>query len=34
LGCTGLIMLMLGILAVIMRERLVKIGERFSDWNA
>jgi hypothetical protein len=34
LGCTGLIMLMLGILAVIMRERLVRIGERFSDWNA
>jgi hypothetical protein len=34
LGCTGLIMLMLGILAVIMRERLVRIGERFSNWNA
>jgi len=34
IGCTGLILLMLGILAVIMRERLKQISERFSDWGA
>lgn len=33
-GCTGILMLLLGTLAVIQRERLVRIGERFSDWNA
>lgn len=34
IGCTGIILLMLGILAVIMRDRLKQIGERFSDWGA
>ena len=34
IGCTGLLLLMLGILAVIMRDRLKQIGERFSDWGA
>ncbi|MBN1450274.1 MAG: hypothetical protein JW963_04590 [Anaerolineales bacterium] len=34
IGCTGLILLMLGILAVIMRERLKQISERFGDWGA
>ena len=34
IGCTGLILLLLGILAVIMRDRLKQIGERFSDWTA
>jgi hypothetical protein len=34
IGCTGLMLLSLGILAVVMRERLKQIGERFSDWGA
>jgi archaellum biogenesis protein FlaJ (TadC family) len=34
IGCTGLLLLMLGIAAVIMRDRLKQIGERFSDWQA
>jgi hypothetical protein len=34
IGCTGFILLMLGILAVIMRDRLKQISERFSDWSA
>jgi len=34
IGCTGLILLMLGILAVVMRERITKMGERLGDWNA
>ena len=34
IGCTGLILLMLGIFAVIMRERLKQISERFNDWGA
>jgi hypothetical protein len=34
IGCTGLTLLMLGILAVIMRERLKQISERFGDWGA
>ena len=33
-GCTGILMIVLGTLAVIQRERLVRISERFSDWNA
>jgi len=33
-GCTGVILLALGILAVIMRERITKLGERLSDWKA
>ena len=34
IGCTGLLLLMLGILAVIMRDRLKQISERFNDWGA
>jgi len=34
IGCTGILMILLGTLAVIQRERLVRISERFSDWNA
>jgi hypothetical protein len=34
IGCTGLLLLMLGILAVIMRDRLKQISERFSSWGA
>ena len=34
IGCTGLLLLMLGIAAVIMRDRLKQISERFSDWGA
>jgi len=34
IGCTGIILLMLGILAVIMRERIKELGDRFSDWKA
>jgi hypothetical protein len=34
IGCTGIVMLGFGILAVIMRERITKLGERLSAWNA
>lgn len=34
IGCTGIILLMLGILAVVMRERITRLGERLSDWQA
>jgi len=34
IGCTGLILLMLGILAVVLRDRLKQISERFSAWGA
>ena len=34
IGCTGMILLTLGILAVLMRERITKLGERLSDWKA
>ena len=34
IGCTGIILLMLGILAVVMRERITKLGERLSEWQA
>ncbi len=34
IGCTGLLLLMLGILAVIMRDRLKQLSERFSEWGA
>jgi hypothetical protein len=33
-GCTGVLLLVLGILAVVMRERISKLGERLSDWKA
>ena len=34
IGCTGIIMILLGILAVVMRERLTKAGEYMRDWIA
>ncbi len=34
IGCTGLLLLMLGILAVALRERIKQVAERFSDWGA
>jgi hypothetical protein len=33
-GCTGVILLALGILAVLMRERITKLGEKLSEWKA
>jgi hypothetical protein len=34
IGATGLVLLTLGVLAVLMRERIATFAERFSDWNA
>jgi len=34
IGCAGILLLGLGILAVILRERIAKLGERLSDWQA
>jgi uncharacterized membrane protein len=34
IGCTGIILLGLGIFAVVMRDRLKELGERFEDWQA
>jgi hypothetical protein len=34
IGCTGILLLMLGILAVVLRERLKQFGERFTSWQA
>lgn len=34
IGFTGITLLSLGILAVVMRERITTLAERFSDWNA
>jgi hypothetical protein len=34
IGCTGILMLIFGIIAVMMRERITKLGERLSSWNA
>ena len=34
IGVTGITLLGLGILAVIMHERITTLAERFSDWNA
>ena len=34
IGITGLILLALGILAVVMRERITTLAERFGDWDA
>ena len=34
LGITGLVLLGLGILAVVMRERISNLAERFSDWDS
>jgi hypothetical protein len=33
-GCAGILLLGLGIAAVLMRERITKLGERLSDWKA
>ncbi len=33
IGCTGILLLMLGILAVLLRERIAKLGERMSEWK-
>ena len=32
-GCTGIILLLLGIAAVLLRERITRIGEQLSDWK-
>jgi hypothetical protein len=32
-GGAGMVLLVLGILAVVMRERITKMGERFSEWQ-
>lgn len=34
IGCTGILLLMLGVFAVLLRERLAKLGERLSDWSS
>lgn len=34
IGCTGILLLMLGITAVLMRERIAKLGEKLSNWKA
>lgn len=34
IGCTGIILLMLGVIAVLLRERIAKLGEKLSDWQA
>jgi hypothetical protein len=33
-GCTGVILIGLGIAAVLMRERITKFGEKLSEWKA
>ncbi|MDK1028392.1 MAG: hypothetical protein QGD96_03565 [Anaerolineae bacterium] len=34
IGCTGLALLLLGIFAVILRERIKQFSDRFNDWGA
>ncbi|MDX9991684.1 MAG: hypothetical protein RBS68_06490 [Anaerolineales bacterium] len=34
IGCTGIVMLVAAILAVVLRERLSQVGERLSSWRA
>lgn len=34
IGCTGILLLMLGVGAVLLRERIAKLGEKLSDWKA
>ncbi len=34
IGCSGILLLLLGVLAVLMRERITKLGEVLSDWRA
>jgi len=33
IGCTGVVLLMLGIVAVILRERITRLGEQLSEWS-
>lgn len=33
IGCTGVVLLLLGIIAIILRERITKFGEQLSDWK-
>jgi len=33
IGCTGVVLLMLGIVAVILRERITRLGEQLSEWR-
>jgi hypothetical protein len=32
-GCTGIILILLGIGAVLLRERITRLGEQLSDWK-
>jgi hypothetical protein len=34
IGCTGIVLLMLGVGAVLLRERITKLGEKLSEWKA
>lgn len=34
IGCTGILLLMLGVGAVLLRERIAKLSEKLSDWKA
>ncbi len=34
IGCTGILMILLATLAVVLRERLIRIGEQLSGWKA
>lgn len=34
IGCTGILLLMLGVGAVLLRERITKLSEKLSDWKA
>jgi hypothetical protein len=34
IGCTGILLLIFGIVAVMLRERITKFGERLSEWKA
>lgn len=33
IGCTGILLLLLGIVAVMLRERIARLGERMGDWQ-
>jgi len=33
IGCTGIILLTLGVIAVLLRERIAKLGEKLSEWK-
>ena len=34
IGCTGILLLMLGVFAVLLRERIAKLSEKLSDWKS